>query len=113
MFYCTWRWATDKSSKEISGEDEKLIRYDTLRIKFKGLQQNKETKTERTEYESLLTEIHSRILSIKQTTRNELKMVEKQYMTYHTTTTLHTRISTINLSLQRRCFVYGQLLMFS
>ena len=75
---------------KIIGQDEKLIRYDMLRTKFKSLQQNKETptKTERTEYESLLTEIHSRILSIKQTTRNELKMVEKQYMTSHTTTTL-------------------------
>ena len=59
---------------KIIGQDKNLIRYDMLRTKFKSLQQCKETptKTQRTEYESLLTEIYSCILAVKQTTRNEL-----------------------------------------
>lgn len=75
-----------KASKlfhKIIGHSEHLLRFDTLRIKFKNLQQQNKTKptaTEKDEYDTLLVKLQSHILSIKYATKDKLKTLEKQYM---------------------------------
>lgn len=66
----------------ITGENEELKKFDTLRSKLKSLKQQKkkETTTEKNEYQTLLIKLQNHILSIKYTTKDKLKNMEEQNM---------------------------------
>ena len=67
---------------KIVGQNRDLNRFDALRLRFKGLKDKSEKPTmkEMIEYETLLVKLQNCILSIKYTTKNKLKILEKQCM---------------------------------
>ena len=67
---------------KVIGPSSDLTRFDRLRLKLKEQLQTNQTPTtsEREEYNIIIAKLQSRILSLKYTTRDNLKSMEREYI---------------------------------
>ena len=64
----------------IIGHSADLKRFDELRVKLRQAKQSRPTRSEKEEYKTLLAKIQCKILSIKYTTKETLKSMEKDWI---------------------------------
>ena len=71
-----------KLVNKVIGPSSDLTRFDRLRLKLKEQLQTNQTPTtsEREEYNIIIAKLQSRILSLKYTTRDNLKSMEREYI---------------------------------
>ena len=72
---------------KVIGQNSYLSKFDVLRAKLKSkkLEKQKPTPTEMEEYTKLSAQLHTSVLSLKHTTRDDIKVFEKDYHQTHCT----------------------------